>query len=75
MYPLPSFSPKFSRPKEQFEIIRKMTKNNILRASLKLFAEKGCLGTSINDIAKVVKEKRIKNAFWPTNNISSLVLF
>ena len=56
MYPLPSFSQKFSRPKEQFEIIRKMTKNNILRASLKLFAQKGCLGTSINDIAKVVKE-------------------
>ncbi len=40
------------RSKEQFEEIRKKTRENILSASLKLFAEKGFHGTSINDIAK-----------------------
>ncbi len=43
------------RTKEQFEEIRKKTKENILNASLKLFAEKGFHGTSINDIAKAAK--------------------
>lgn len=43
------------RTKEQFEEIRRKTKENILNASLKLFAEKGYHGTSINDIAKAAK--------------------
>ncbi len=43
------------RSKEQFEEIRRKTKENILNASLKLFAEKGFQGTSINDIAKAAK--------------------
>lgn len=43
---------KVPRSKEQFEEIRRKTKDNILNASLKLFAEKGFHGTSINDIAK-----------------------
>jgi AcrR family transcriptional regulator len=43
------------RSKEQFEEIRNKTKENILNASLKLFAEKGFHGTSINDIAKAAK--------------------
>lgn len=43
------------RTKEQFEEIRKKTRENILNASLKLFAEKGFHGTSINDIAKAAK--------------------
>lgn len=40
------------RTKEQFEIIRETTKNNILNAALELFASKGYSNTSINDIAK-----------------------
>ncbi len=43
------------RSKEQFEEIRKKTKENILKAALKLFAKKGYHGTSINDIAKAAK--------------------
>ncbi len=43
------------RSKEQFEEIRKKTKENILNTSLKLFAEKGFQGTSISDIAKAAK--------------------
>ncbi len=43
------------RSKEQFEEIRKKTKENILNASLKLFAEKGYHGTSMNDIANAAK--------------------
>ncbi len=40
------------RTKEQFEEIREKTKQNILNAGLKLFAQKGYHGTSIADIAK-----------------------
>jgi AcrR family transcriptional regulator len=40
------------RSKQQFQEMREKTRENILSTSLKLFAEKGFNGTSINDIAK-----------------------
>lgn len=40
------------RTKEQFEEIRKKTKQSIIDAGLKLFAHRGYHGTSIADIAK-----------------------
>jgi AcrR family transcriptional regulator len=43
------------RTKEQFEEIRKKTKENILNAAIRLFAEKSYHGTSISDIAKAAK--------------------
>ena len=43
------------RTKEQFEEIRKKTKENILNSAIRLFAEKSYHGTSISDIAKAAK--------------------
>ncbi len=40
------------RTKEQFEEIRKNTKQSIIDAGLKLFAHRGYHGTSIAEIAK-----------------------
>jgi len=40
------------RTKEQFREIREKTKQNIIDAALKLFAQRGYYGTSIADIAK-----------------------
>jgi len=40
------------RTKEQFKEIRERTKQNIIDAALKLFAQRGYYGTSIADIAK-----------------------
>ncbi|VAX29677.1 hypothetical protein MNBD_IGNAVI01-3186 [hydrothermal vent metagenome] len=40
------------RTKEQFKEIREKTKQNIIDAALKLFAQRGYYGTSIADIAK-----------------------
>ncbi|WP_071394276.1 TetR/AcrR family transcriptional regulator [Bacillus tuaregi] len=40
------------RTKEQFESMRKATKEKILSAAIKLFAKKGFAATSVNDIAE-----------------------
>ena len=53
------FNLKMPRSKEQFQEMREKTRENILSTALRLFAEKGFNGTSINDIAKAASISKV----------------
>ena len=63
------------RTKEQFEKIREKTKQNIIDAALKLFAQRGYHGTSIADIAKEagVSKGLAYNYFKSKNDLAEAI--
>lgn len=63
------------RTKEQFEEMRERTSETIISSALKLFAEKGFNGTSINDIAKMAKISKglIYNYFESKKEIAQAI--